>query len=153
MKQNVTELVDVILGLIQEQPEDRPVSETALRTWLTGQGYASRDIDAALKLVGPSLIEGPEIVDSQPLATRTYSIFEEYKLTAEARNALTRLELHGLIAPHERELILEHLGHIDGEVKLEELEYLISWLVCGGRDVEFQHTVSSVLEGREDRLH
>jgi hypothetical protein len=45
------------------------------------------------------------------------------------------------------------LGHFEGEVGLEELDYLLSWLVCGGRDVEFQQTVANVLEGRGDTFH
>ncbi len=152
MKQTVTELVDVILHILQEHSEG-PVSESTVRSWLADQGYKKGDIDAAMKLVQPRFVSPVEVVDRQPGATRSFSLYEEYKLDAEARDALARLELYGLIGPHERELILEHLGHFEGEVGIEELDYLLSWLVCSGRDVEFQQTVANVLEGKGDMLH
>jgi len=33
------------------------------------------------------------------------------------------------------------------------LDYLLSWVVCGGRDVESQQTIFSVLEGDGGTLH
>jgi uncharacterized protein Smg (DUF494 family) len=153
MKHSVTELVDEILRLIQDEP-DRPVSENKLRSWLVGRGYAKRDIDAAIKLVGPRVTAIRRgAVDRQPGSMRSLSLYEQFKMRPEARDALIRLDLSGLIGTYERELILEHLGHFEGEVGLEELDYLLSWLVCGGRDVEFQQTVANVLEGRGDTFH
>ena len=152
MKQSVSELVDVILGLIQDQP-DHPVSESHLRSWLAGQGYAKGDIDAAIKMARSRFAAEAQVTDHQPRAMRPFTIHEQYKLTPEARNALARIEMYGLIDPHERELVLNHLGHFDGEIGLDELDFLLSWLVCGGRDVEFQQTLANVLDGKGDALH
>jgi len=152
MKHSVSELVDVILGLIQDQP-DHPVSENRLRSWLTRQGYAKGDIDAAIEVARSRFAPEAQVTDHQPGATRTYTLHEEYKLTPEARDALALIEMYGLIAPHERELVLNHLGHFDGEIGLDELDFLLSWLVCGGRDVEFQQTLANVLDGKGDALH
>jgi len=160
MKLTVAELVDVILRRIQEHPE-RPMSETTLRSWLSRQGYAKGDIEAAMKFLGkgakdfpsPHRFAAAEAAAQGPGSLRSLSLHEEYKLDSEARDALTRLDLCGLIGPYERELVLEHLGHFDGEVGLAELDYLVSWLVCSGRDVEFQQTVAKVLEGQGEMLH
>ncbi|MBI4557877.1 MAG: DUF494 family protein [Candidatus Hydrogenedentes bacterium] len=152
MKPSLTKLVDVILRKIQETPE-APPSESGLRTWLAHQGYKQRDIDAAFKLVRPRLPGRPSVERQRPATLRNLSVYEDYKLTPEARDALARLELYGLIDGYEREMILDRLGQFEAEVGLEELDYLLSWLVCSGRDVESQHTIYSVLEGRKPNLH
>ncbi len=152
MKQSLTKLVDVILKRIEEQTDSIP-SESGIRTWLAGQGYKKRDIDAAMKLVGRRFSQTPIVVERYPRAVRTLSLLEEYKLSAPARDALARLELYGLIDPMEREMILDRLNHFEGEVGLEELDYLISWVVCGGRDFESQQTIYGVMEGEEEVFH
>jgi uncharacterized protein Smg (DUF494 family) len=84
---------------------------------------------------------------------RLLSSYEEQRLTPEARNALARLDLYGLIEPHEREMILDRLNQFEGEVGLDELDYLLSWVVCSLRDVESQQTIYSVLEGGDNVVH
>jgi uncharacterized protein Smg (DUF494 family) len=151
MKHSLTKLVDVILRRIQENPEATP-SEKGLRTWLARQGYDKRDIDAAMKLVVPRFAGAP--MNEQPhMTVRMLSAYEEYKLSIEARNALVRLEVYGLLSPYEREMVLDYLNHYEGEVGLEELDYLLSWMVCSNRDVEFQQTFYNVFEGKGDTVH
>lgn len=152
MKQLVTKLVDVILKRLEEQPELVP-TENGIRSWLTGQGYKKRDIDAAIKLVAPRFLLVRRENAVSPVPARTLSLLEEYKLLPEARDALARLDMYGLIDPYEREMILDRLNHFDGLVGLDELDYLLSWVVCGGRDVESQQTIFSVLEGDGGTLH
>ena len=48
MKQALSELISVILQRLEEHPEAAP-SESGMRKWLAGQGYAKRDIDAAMR--------------------------------------------------------------------------------------------------------
>lgn len=149
MKQTLTQLVDTILAKIQEHPE-RFRSESGLRSWLSSQGYAARDIDAALQLVQPG---GGLEVRHRSAAMRHLSGFERMKLSTEAQAALQRLDLAGMLEAHERETILERLDHFEGEVDLGGLEYLVSWIVCGTRDVEHQNVIYQILDGRTDRLN
>lgn len=154
MKHSVTEIVDVILRRLEEHPEALP-TETGLRSWLSRQGFNKREIDAAMKLVKPGFAVAARR-QAQPQmqnSVRLLSILEEYKLTPEARNALTRIELYGLIDPYDREMILDYLNHFEGEVGMDELDYLLSWMVCSGRDVAFQQTLFDVFEGKKDTLH
>lgn len=151
MKEIVSNLVDVILRMMQDRSES-PMTENAMRTWLAGQGYKKRDIDAALKLLHPRLAP-PVASKAEPYAVRQLMLHEQLKMSPEARSGLARLEFCGLITEHERELVLDHLGQIEGEVGISELEYLLSWLVCGGRDVEFQQTLVNVLENRQASFH
>jgi len=154
MKHSVTDIVDVILRRLQEHPEALP-SEKGLRSWLSRQGYNKREIDAAIKLVKPGFPSVPHpITPTQTQSSvRLLSILEEYKLTPEARNALARLEIYGLLDPYDREMILDYLNHLDGEVGLDELDYLLSWMVCSGRDVAYQQTLFDVFEGKKDTQH
>jgi len=157
MKNSLVELVNVIVRRIQEHP-DAPPSEKVLRSWLTRQGYAKRDIDAAIKLVRPRTgCEGGKSAKGETgsscKSVRVLSVHEEYKLTPDARNALTRLELSGMIDSYEREMIMDYLDHFEGEVGLEEMDYLLSWMVCSGRDVESQQAFFNILEGKGETRH
>jgi len=151
MKPSITELVGVILQRLEEYP-DTPPSETKMRSWLAGQGYSKRDIDDAIRLIAPRFTK-TEPIHRQPGAVRHLSTFENYKLTPDARNALVRLELSELIESHEREMIMDRLFQFEGEVTLEDLEYLVSWIICTSRDVETQQTVYAVFDNSKDVVH
>jgi uncharacterized protein Smg (DUF494 family) len=153
MKLTVTEIVDVILRKICETP-NRQATENGIRSWLKRQGYNQREIEAAMKLVLPFFVSGRTRPDEhRPDSTRALSIYEEHKLSPEARNALARLELYGLISSYEREAILERLGQFEGEVGLEELDYLLSWLVCTTRDVESQQSILRAVDSERTTFH
>ena len=152
MKQSLLELVDVILRKIQDRSGDSP-SEKGMRTWLVREGYTKGDIDAAMKLVGPRFSVAPPVHERGPGQVRQLSPYEAYKLTPEARDALARLELYDVIDVSEREYILERLDQFEGAVGLSELDYLVSWIVCGNRDVESQQTIYNVMEGNTETRH
>jgi len=152
MKQSLIKLVDVILRKIQED-SDKPISENGLRNWLLNEGYQKRDIEAAINLLRPRFDTLQPANEEAPLAMRTFSSFEAFKLAPEARDAIVRLEQYGLIDGYEREMILDRLNHFEGEIGLEELDYLVSWVVCGSRDVESQQTIYNVLDGTKQTLH
>ena len=152
MKQSLLKLVDVILRKIDEHPE-APHTEGVIRTWLQRQGYNKRDIEAAMKLVRPRFVASSQVVNYRPGSVRLLSIYEEYKLSPEARDALARLERYGLLDIFEREIILGRLGQFEGELGLDELDYLLSSVVYGTRDVESQQTLYNILEGTGDTLH
>lgn len=152
MKQALTELIDVILQRLEENPDGTP-TEKGMRSWLAGQGYNKRDIDAAIRLVGVQFNQPVAREDRVIGSVRQLSATESYKLTVEARDALARLELYELIDPYERELILERVSQMEGMVSLEDLEYLLSWFLVGTRDVESQQTLFHVFEGRSGTFH
>lgn len=151
MKQSLTKLVDVILEKMADQAEGGH-SVSGIRSWLLRQGYAKHDIDAALNLVDPRVDRSisPQV---GPASVRHLSEIESYRLSPEARYALVRLDIYELIDPYERELLLERLDQIEGEVALSDLEYLITWLICPTRDVEHQQTLFSVLDGARGTVH
>lgn len=152
MKQALSELINVILQRLEEHPETNP-SEHGMRSWLVGQGYKKRDIDAAMRLVGAGLIAEQAGGSRSPGSVRHLSSVENHKLTQEARNALARLDLYDVIEPYERELIMDRVAQMEGTVTMEELDYLLSWLIMGTRDVESQQTVYQVFEGGSGTIH
>lgn len=153
MKPQLAELVSVILRHLEEVPETQ-MSESGMRTWLAGQGYNKRDVDTAIKLVWPRISAMMNAVpERRPGSVRQLSSYESHKLLPEARDALARLELYELIEPYEREMLLERLGQFDGEVGMDDLDYLLSWVLYSTRDVETQQTICNVLEGSLKTLH
>ena len=152
MKHSLIELVDVILKEIQKDPAE-PVSEKHIRALLAREGYTKRDIDAAMRLVRPRFEDRPRTLVQNPGAVRHFSAYEFLKLSTDARNALVRLELYELLDPYERELVLDRLDHFEGEIGLEEFDYLLSWVIGENRDVEYQHTLYNVLENNGNLLH
>ncbi|HOV73189.1 MAG TPA: DUF494 family protein [Candidatus Hydrogenedentes bacterium] len=152
MKPSLVELVNAIIRRIQERPDATP-SEKGLRSWLARQGFKKHEIDAAMKLMRPRFPDNAKQDGNPHLSVRLLSPQEEYKLSPEARNILLRLELYGMINPMEREMILDHLGHFEGEVGVDELDYLVAWMVCGGRDIGFQQTLFDLFEDKDKTLH
>lgn len=145
MKQSLAKLVEVIVEKLAERPEWR-ASDPGIRSWLLRQGYSKRDIDAALKMVGPGG-QRPLPLRAGPGQVRHLSEYEAYRLSPEARSALLRLELYELIDPFEREMLLERIDQFEGEVTLTDIEYLVNWLICPSRDVENQKTILQALSG------
>lgn len=151
MKQSLSKLVDVILQKLAEEPGETS-NEHGIRTWLLRQGYAQRDIDAAMTVVGRGV--GPvEQSESRLGKVRHLSDYEEFRLLPETRAALARLEMYQLIEPQEREAMLERLDQFEGPVTPADLEYLVNWVVCPTRDVETQQTIYRALDGRMSAGH
>lgn len=152
MKHSLTELVDVIIQRMEAHPDAAP-TEHGLRSWLARQGYTKHDIEAVIKLVRPRFEALRHHTHRAPVALRQLTIYERYKLSPEARDALVRLELYSLIDGYERELLLDRLSQFEGEVGLDELDYLLSWIVYSTRDVESQQTIYNVVEGNKGTIH
>jgi uncharacterized protein Smg (DUF494 family) len=145
MKQTLDKLVTDILRHIEEHPDFQP-SEKGIRSLLAGKGYKKREIDAAIKRLRP-----PErfvmVPQRRAGGVRHLSRYEAMKLSPEARDALVRLEMYELISPYEREMLLERLAQTDGDAGMDDLDYLLSWLLCSTRNVETQQTIYNVFEG------
>jgi len=155
MKQSLLKLLDVILEKMQDTP-DLAVSEGRLRSWLQREGYNKRDIDQAIRLVGRRLASensAGAIPRPSRNASRVLTPYEDFKLSREARNALVRLECYGLIDPYERELVLERLNQFEGEIGLDELDFILAYAIYATRDYETQQTLMNVLDGERDIFH
>ena len=150
MKEMVAELVHVILQRSQETGLS-PLADKSLRSWLTAKGYRKPDIEAAMKLVAARKQKRP--VSTSRSAMRQLSPWEYSKMTQEARAALARMEQYEMLSPYEREMLLERISQMEGEVTLDDLDYLVSWLLCSVRDFESQNTLYQIFEGSKKVLN
>ena len=150
MKSSITQLVDKIVQKLQESTSDVP-SEAGIRNWLCKQGYSVTDVEAAINVVKPQSNFWAEQGGHQH--TRVLSPYESFLLTPEAKSALMRLELYGLIGAHEREMMLERLEQFEGEIDLGALEYVLSTHICSTYDVAHQQIMYQALDGRSDIFH
>ncbi|HOJ32229.1 MAG TPA: DUF494 family protein [Candidatus Hydrogenedentes bacterium] len=150
MKPFLVKIVDAILRHIEENPHTIH-TEKGIRRWLKELGYTKRDIDSALRLLKPHFPNGfSSSVEKQTPVARPLTDLEIQKMRPAARDMLARLEMYGLIDPYLREAILEKVSVFDGTVGVEELEYLLAWLVFSVRDVETQHTFLRVIQRQEE---
>lgn len=152
MKPQLSELVDAILQRLAERA-GRPETESGMRNWLMRQGYKKGDIEAALAMLHSRLAPAVQGQGARHTSFRHLSGYELQKLSQPAREALTRLEAYELIDPYERELILDRLGQFEGEVSMDDLDYLITWILGATRDVESLQTIFDVMDGDEMTLH
>ena len=151
MKPSVVKVVNAILQQLEVSPESL-ASESHLRSWLTKQGYKPRDIDAALAFVAPRLLSSV-VPDVFPRAMRQFALFEHTKLSAEARSAIARLEVNDLIEPAEREMIIDRMLQMEGEVDIEALDYLLSNYFSTVRNNETQTAMFNTFEGFGPTYH
>lgn len=152
MKPALIKLVDAILRHMEEHPETAP-TEYGIRKWLAQQGCTKRDIESAMRILRPRFSATSAGAVENPVSTRPLTDTELYKLAPQARDMLARLDAYGLIDPYEREMILERLNHFEGEIGLEELDFLLSWVVYSTRDFETQQTFNRVIESREEQFN
>lgn len=150
MKQSVTKIVDKIIQKLQESTRDVP-SEAGLRSWLAKEGHSTKDVEAAIRVIKPELNSRTGL--DSILHMRVLSPYESFFMSPDAKAALTRLEMYGVIGSREREIILERLDQFDGELDHSALEYLVSTYICSGLDVAHQQTIYQVLDGKTDIYH
>lgn len=150
MKEMLAELVHVILQRSQETGLS-PVADKSIRSWLTAKGYKKRDIEAAMKVVSTRTAKRPVVAARGSM--RQLSPWEYSKMSQEARAALARLDQYEMLSGYEREMLLERISQMEGEVTLDDSDYLVSWLLCSVRDFETQNTLFQIFEGEKRVLN
>ncbi len=146
MKPSVVKVVNALLRRFQEAPE-AVASENKMRHWLADQGYQQNDIEAAIKYFVPNFLQPKVREEVFPRAMRQFALYEHAKMTPEARSALMRLDVNDLIEPMEREMILDRLMMMEGEVDVEALDYLLTSIFSTTRDAETQNVMFNTFEG------
>lgn len=151
MKLSVAKLVNEILEHLVSATGKAP-SEKAMRTFLLRRGYNRRDIESAIEFINAHLVERP-VYSRQSLSVRHLAFYESTKITQDAYQAMTRLELMGLLDPMEREVLLERFIHSEGQADMEALDFALSYFIGTARNAETQQTMISVFEGYSPTLH
>jgi uncharacterized protein Smg (DUF494 family) len=149
LKTSITELITVILQHLEAQP-GRRLSDPVLRQWLSNKGYSRRDIDTALRIMRPTNARPDE---RGPGRVRHLSKWEALRMHPDVRGALARLDLYEMIDPYTREIILERLQQLEGEVTLDDLDSVLSWALARSHDFESLQTLYTVFDGASETLH
>ena len=153
MKSSLLEVIDMVLQRLEGSVQTAE-NESSIRVWLAGKGYSRRDIDAAMRIVFP---QGGEAAAPRGISTaapmRQLAQYEFSRITPEARSALARLDMHGLIEPREREFLIERLMQMEGDIDLDTLDFVLSTVFCTTRNAESQSTLLSTMEGYGPTLH
>lgn len=149
MKTSIAELITVIKQRLQARPEDK-LNDPNLRRWLSRKGYSKGDIDAALRVMHA---RGNAPQRRLPGLVRQLSTHEAIKLSPQVRETLARLDLYEMLDPFTRELVLERLQQMEGEVGMDELDYALSWAYAPARDVESLQTLYNIFDGASETVH
>lgn len=151
MKVSIAKLVNVILERMATARGKAP-TEKAMRTFLLRQGYNRNDIDSAIEIINTHLAQKP-VYSTQAPPVRQLAFYESTKISMEVHQAMTRLELMGLLDPFEREVLLERFIHSEGQADMESLDFALSYVVGTARNAEAQQTMLTVFEGYSPTLH
>ena len=135
-------MFDVLVYLFENyyQTDGRPDHETLARK-LHAAGFENEDIHDALDWLN-GLVVPPETGSLECLDThftfRTYNAEETGKLTTESRGFLAFLESARVLPPRLRELIIERVMALPGEVvgldKLKVIVLMVLWTQRGSVD-------------------
>jgi len=150
MKTSITELISVILQHLEAKP-GRRLSDPVLREWLSKKGYSRVEIDKALHAITASAGDRPE--QRGPGAVRHLTKWEAMRMRPEVRAALARLDLYEMLDPFTRELVLERLWQLEGEITMEDLDATLSWALTPNHDCETLQSVYTVFDGASETLH
>ena len=151
MKVSIAELVNVILERMATTRGKVP-TEKAMRTFLLRQGYNRNDIDSAIEIINTHLAQKPVYSTLTP-PLRQLAFYETTKVSMEVHQAMTRLELLGLLDSFEREVLLERFIHSEGQADMESLDFALSYVIGTARNAEAQQTMLTVFEGFSPTLH
>ena len=155
MKQSegLGEIIAVIMNEVEQHP-NKPHMEASLRSYLVRKGFKPEDVVFALYMLRNHIEESSTCTLTDPGAIRQFIPYEANKIrNPEVRSALARLELYKLISSLERELIIERLVQFDGEITFFELEFVVTWVIAGTRNVDAANTTFSVLHRDADALN
>ncbi len=154
MESNIEKLVRMMLQRLEEHGSSAGVWD--VRNWMLRQGFLAEDVADAMNQLVRIIMSGARNtvpVRKYGRPPRQYAPVEEAKLSAEARDAITRLEANEMISGLERELIIERLMQSDPDNEMEMLDYMLATLVGSRRNVETQNALISTLDGYWPTFH
>ena len=127
MKETV---LDVLMYLFESfvDSEDEPEpNRNELREELELAGFGEREIDRALEwLDGLNFTEAASSEAPHAAALRIYDRAEQERLDAASRGYLLHLEQIGILAPQQRELVIDRLLALDSEeIDIEQIKWVV----------------------------
>jgi Smg protein len=128
MKETVLDVLMYLFESFVESDDEPEPDRNELREELEQAGFGDREIDRALDWLD-GLNTGSESVVSPSQTSTSMRIFDEIELErfdSVSRGYLLHLEQLGILAPPQRELVIDRLLALDsGEIDIEQIKWVV----------------------------
>ena len=131
MKETVLDVLMYLFESFVDSDDEPEPDRNELREELEQAGFGEREIDRALDWLdglntNTEVSAGIAAAASNSTAMRVYDDIERERLDAVARGYLLHLEQLGIIAPLQRELVIDRLLALDsGEIDVEQIKWVV----------------------------
>lgn len=127
MKETVLDVLMFLFESFIDSEDDPEPDRNELRSELEQAGFGDREIDRALDwLDGLNSAEAVAGDGPRSAAMRVYDAIEQERLDASARGYLLHLEQIGILAPAQRELVIDRLLALDSEeIDIEQIKWVV----------------------------
>jgi Smg protein len=128
MKETVLDVLMYLFESFVDSDDEPEPDRNELREELEQAGFGDREIDRALDWLD-GLNTSTEVVVSTTQNSTAIRIFDDIELErfdAAARGYLLHLEQLGILAPPQRELVIDRLLALDsGEIDIEQIKWVV----------------------------
>jgi len=128
MKETVLDVLMYLFESFVDSDDEPEPDRNELREELEQAGFGDREIDRALDWLD-GLNSGSEVVVSPPQTSTAIRVFDPIELErfdSTARGYLLHLEQLGILAPAQRELVIDRLLALDsGEIDIEQIKWVV----------------------------
>lgn len=132
MKETVLDVLMYLFESFVESDDEPEPDRNELREELEQAGFGDREIDRALDWLdglnssSDISVNSDAIVTQNSTAIRVYDDIELERFDAVARGYLLHLEQLGILAPAQRELVIDRLLALDsGEIDIEQIKWVV----------------------------
>jgi Smg protein len=127
MKESVLDVLMYLFETFVDGDDEPEPDRNEIREELERAGFGDREIDRALDwLDGLNSAEPPDNAPRSATAIRIFDRVEQERLDAQARGYLMHLEHIGILAPAQRELVIDRLLALDAEeIDIEQVKWVV----------------------------
>jgi Smg protein len=128
MKETVLDVLMYLFESFVDSDDEPEPDRNELREELEQAGFGDREIDRALDWLD-GLNSGSEVVVNPSQTSTSIRVFDEIELErfdSASRGYLLHLEQLGILAPPQRELVIDRLLALDsGEIDIEQIKWVV----------------------------
>ena len=132
MKETVLDVLMYLFESFVDSEDDPEPNRNDLREELERAGFRDREIDRALDWLDGLNSEEMQATATDPRSTtvRIFDRFEQERLDSSCRGFLLHLEQVGILAPAQRELVIDRLLALDAnDIDIEQVKWVIMMLL------------------------
>jgi len=157
MKETVLDVLMYLFESFVDSEDDPEPNRNELRDELERAGFGNREIDRALDWLDG--LNAAEVADSdapRAVAMRIYDRAEQERLDARSRGYLLHLEQISILAPAQRELVIDRLLALDSEeIDVEQIKWVVMMVLFSqpGHEQAYAQMEDLVFAEEPDWVH